>query len=178
VIFGNVGVEYSERTDLLAAHIRQQRILYFVGIAEPLQNFARVIGYRRGVYAVGLEAFERELQLDELIAAVRSPISAAAENQQQPVRSSQIAQRPNLTVLIGEGEIRHLLANLGSGSVTVVLCFDKVQPVLGRDIGAAGSHPADHTVQNRSLGRCIHDSPASVGVSSDVPRKAGSVQLG
>jgi hypothetical protein len=146
VIFGNVGVEYSERTDHLAAHIRQQRILYFVGIAEPLQNFARVIGYRRGVYAVGLEAFERELQLDELIAAVRSPISAAAENQQQPVRSSQIAQRPNLTVLIGEGEIRHLLANLGSGSVTVVLCFDKVQPVLGRDIGAAGSHPADHTV--------------------------------
>ena len=77
VIFRNVGIEYSERSDHIAAHIRQQRILYFVGIAEPLQNFARVIGYRRGVYAVGLEAFERELQLDELIAAVRSPISAA-----------------------------------------------------------------------------------------------------
>jgi hypothetical protein len=36
---------------------------------------------------VRLEAFERELQLDELIAAVRSPISAAAEDQQQSVRS-------------------------------------------------------------------------------------------
>jgi hypothetical protein len=42
VIFRNVGVEYSERTDHLAAHIRQQRILYFVGIAEPLQNVVRV----------------------------------------------------------------------------------------------------------------------------------------
>ncbi len=89
VIFRNVGVEYSERTDHLAAHIRQQRILYFVGIAEPLQNVARVIGYRRSIYPMRLEPFERKLQLDELIAAVRSPISAAAEDQQQTVGSKQ-----------------------------------------------------------------------------------------
>ena len=96
VIFGNVGVEYPERADHLAAHIRQQRILYFVGIAEPLQTFARVIGYRRGVYAVGLEAFERELQLDELIATVGSPIGASTKDQKKARRTGQIAKRLRL----------------------------------------------------------------------------------
>ncbi len=97
----------------------------FVGIAEPLQNFARVISDRRGIYSVRPEVFERELQLDELVAAVGSPIGAAAEDQQQPVRSCQIVQRPNLTVLVGKGKIGHLLANVRSGPITVILCLDK-----------------------------------------------------
>ena len=85
MIFRNVGVEYSKRPDHLAPDIRKERILYFVGIAEPLQNFARVISDRRGIYSVRPEVFERELQLDELVAAVGSPIGAAAEDQQQPI---------------------------------------------------------------------------------------------
>ncbi len=40
VIFRNVGVEYSERADHLAANIRQHRIIDLVGLSEPLQNFA------------------------------------------------------------------------------------------------------------------------------------------
>jgi hypothetical protein len=148
VIFRNVGVEYSKRADHFAPDIRKERILYFVGIAEPLQNFARVVGYRRGIYSVRLEAFERELQLNELVAAVGSPISAAAEDQQQPVRSGQIVQRPNLTVLIGEGKIWHFLANFRSGPITIILGLDKLQPVLRRDVRATRSHPADHAVQN------------------------------
>src|SRR5229473_1791568 len=150
VIFRNVGVEYSKPADHLAPDIRKERIFYFVGLAKPLQNFARVIGYRRSVYSVCLEAFERELQLDELVAAVGSPISAAAEDQQQPVRSSQIVQLPNLTVLVGDGKIGHLLANVRSGPIAVILCLDKLQPVLRRDVRATRSHPADHAVQCRT----------------------------
>ena len=134
MIFRNVGVEYSKPADHLAPDIRKERIFYFVGLAKPLQNFARVIGYRGGIYSVRFEAFERELQLDELVAAVGSPISAAAEDQQQPVRSGQIVQRPNLTVLVGEGKIGHPLANVRSGPITVILCLDKLQPVLRRDM--------------------------------------------
>jgi hypothetical protein len=146
VIFRNVGIEYSKRADHLAPDIRKERILYFVGITEPLQNFVRVIGYRRGIYSVRLETFEGELQLNELVAAVGSPISAAAEDQQQPVWSCQIVQRPNLTVLVGEGKIGHPLANVGSSPITVILCLDKLQPILRRDVRAARSHPADHAV--------------------------------
>ena len=76
MIFRNVGVEYSKPADHLAPDIRKERIFYFVGLAKPLQNFARVIGYRGGIYSVRFEAFERELQLDELVAAVGSPSKA------------------------------------------------------------------------------------------------------
>src|SRR5260370_863346 len=122
VIFRNVGVEYSKRADHLAPDIRKERILYFVGITEPLQNFARVIGYRRGIYSVRLETFDGELQLNELVAAVGSPISAAPEDQQHPVCSWQIVQRANLTFLVGEGKIGHPLANVGPSRVTRILC--------------------------------------------------------
>src|SRR5229473_7294309 len=104
-----------------------------------------------------LESFERELQLDELIAAVRSPISAAAEDQQQPVRSRQIAQCPNPTVLIREAEIGHLLANSGSGPITVVLCLDKVQPVLGRALfSGTGTGTGTRRAPKTGLARLRH----------------------
>jgi hypothetical protein len=81
VIFGDVGIENSERADDLAAGVREQRIVNLCGLAEGGKNFARIVGDRRGVDTGGLQSLERLLQLDELVAAVGSPIGAAAEDQ-------------------------------------------------------------------------------------------------
>ena len=66
-------------------NVRQEWKLDVVSRAESFENFARVISNRCGVDPVRLEFFKRELQLDELVAAVGSPIGAAAEDQQQPI---------------------------------------------------------------------------------------------
>lgn len=144
----NIRVEYAECVDQLAANIRKHRIFDTVSLGEPLQDLARVISDRRRIDSVGLEIYERELQLDELIAAVWSPIRAAAEHQQQAVGSHQFIQRSGLTVLIGQSEIGNLLTDLGPGPVAVVLRLDKLEPIFGRDVRSTGAHPADHTVQD------------------------------
>jgi hypothetical protein len=58
VIFGNVGVEDSERANDLAAVVGEQRILDFVGFAESGKNFPRVIGNRRGIDPGSLQRFK------------------------------------------------------------------------------------------------------------------------
>ena len=85
VIFWNVGVQYPECADNFATDIRQEWILDVVSRAESFENFARIISNRCGIDPVRLEFSKRELQLDELVAAVGSPIGAAAEDQQQPI---------------------------------------------------------------------------------------------
>src|SRR5208282_533426 len=102
---GNVGVEDSERANHLAAGVREQRILDLVGLAEGGENLARVVGDRRGVDSGGLQRLQRLLQLDELIAAVGSPIGAAAEDQQQAVAPREIFQSAVFAVLVGQREI-------------------------------------------------------------------------
>ena len=67
------------------------------------------------------------LQLDELVAAIGSPIGAAAEDQQQPVWSHQFVQRPVPAMLIGQREIGNLRADLGTGPVAVVLGLDELR---------------------------------------------------
>ena len=85
VIFRNVGIQYPKRADNLATDIRQEGILYIVSCTESFENLTRIIGNRCGINSMRSEFSKRELQLDELIAAVGSPISAATENQQQPI---------------------------------------------------------------------------------------------
>jgi hypothetical protein len=82
VIFRNVGIKYPECADYLATRIRQKRILNVVGRPESFKDLARVIRDRCRIKAMRLQCSERELQLDELVAAIGSPIGAAAENQQ------------------------------------------------------------------------------------------------
>src|SRR5690242_18556306 len=82
VIFRDICVEYSEFPNHFAANIGQQRVRNLVGLTESFQDLAGVVGYRRGINSVCLEILERKLQLDELVAAIGSPIGAAAEDQQ------------------------------------------------------------------------------------------------
>ena len=89
MIFRDICVQYSKCPNHFAADIGKERVLNLVSFTEPFQNLAGVVGYGRGVDSVCLEILERELQLDELIAAIGSPIGAAAEDQQQTVRPHQ-----------------------------------------------------------------------------------------
>ena len=85
VIFWNVGVQDSECADNFATDIRQEWILDVISRTERFENLARVVGNRCGINPVRFEFSKRELQLDELVAAVGSPIGTAAEDQQQPI---------------------------------------------------------------------------------------------
>jgi len=166
MIVRDIRVEYSKRPDYLAARVRKHRIFDAVSLSKALQDITRVVSYRRRVDSMSLERVKRELQLDELITAIRSPIGAAAECQQETVGSRQVIQCSGLTLLIGQGELRHFLSDRGSGSVAVVLCLDKVKPVVDRDVRAACAKPADHPVQDRGFGCSIHDSVPLSGRST------------
>ena len=103
-----------------------------------------------------LEFSKRELQLDELVAAVGSPICAPAEDQQQPIWSHQVGQRPAFAMLIGQRKVRYLLADFWTGAVAVVLGFDELAPVIGSNILSAGSVFADHIVKDCGLDILFH----------------------
>ena len=93
VILGDVGVENPEGADDLAADVRKQRVFDLVRVAEITENFARVVGNRCGIDSVRFQLSKGVLQLDELIAAIGSPVCAAAEDQQQAFWTHQIVQR-------------------------------------------------------------------------------------
>jgi hypothetical protein len=120
VILRNVGIKYAECADYLAAGIRQKWILNIVSRAEGFENLARVISNRRRINAVRLEFSERELQLDELVAAVGSPIGAAAEDQEQPIWSHQVVRSPPFPMLIGQRKVGDFLADFRTGAITVI----------------------------------------------------------
>jgi hypothetical protein len=105
------------------------------------------------------EFSKRELQLDELIAAVGSPIGAAAENQQQPIFSHQFGQRSALAMLISQRKVRHLLADLSTGAVAVVLGFYELAPGARGYILSAGGEFADYLMKDCGLGFLIHGLP-------------------
>jgi hypothetical protein len=156
VIFWNVGVQYPESADNFATDIRQEWILDVASRAEGFENFARVIGNRCGIDPVRLEFSKRELQLDELVAAVGSPIGAAAEDQQQPICSHELGQCSAPAMLVGQGEIRNLRADFRTGLVTVVLGLHESSPVVGRNVLSAGREFADYVVKDCSLGLLFH----------------------
>jgi hypothetical protein len=105
---------------------------------------------------VRLEFSKRELQLDELVAAVGSPIGAAAEDQQQPIWSHQVGQCSAPAMLVRQRKIRNLRADSRTGPVAVVLCVHESSPVVGRNVLSAGSEFADYLMKDRSLGLLFH----------------------
>jgi hypothetical protein len=156
VIFWNVGVQYPEFADNFATNIRQEWKLDVVSRAESFENFARVIGNRCGIDPVRLEFSKRELQLDELVAAVGSPIGAAAEDQQQPIWSHQVGQCSAPAMLVGQRKIRNLRADFRTGPVAVVLGVHESSPVVGRNVLPAGSEFANYVMKDCGLGLQFH----------------------
>jgi len=96
------------------------------------------------------------LQLDELIAAIGSPIGAATEDQQQAVGTHQIVQRTAMPGLIRKREFRDLLTNRRTSAEAIVLGLDELNPFIGLDASAAGFHFANDAVQNLGLCSSFH----------------------
>jgi hypothetical protein len=83
---------------------------------------------------VRLQFSERELQLDELVAAIGSPIGAAAKDQQQALRPHQVAQPSVLAVLIRQRKVGYRLSDLGTRVRSIVLRFHEIAPIIGSDV--------------------------------------------
>src|SRR5271167_111204 len=82
MIFGDVGIENSERSDNLAADVREQWVFDIVRVGKITELFARIVGDRSRVDSMRFQLSKGILQLDELIAAIGSPICAATKDQQ------------------------------------------------------------------------------------------------
>ena len=70
----DVRIEQAEALNHLAAEVAEQCVANVVGVREGSQDLDGVRGDDRDADAVGFDLFEREVQLDQLIAAVRSPV--------------------------------------------------------------------------------------------------------
>ncbi len=126
-----------------------------MGITETAQHRLRVVADFRYVDAVLAEPIDRILQLDELRTAVGSPIGAAREGQQQAVGAHQAVQRMLLAVLVWQGEIGRLLADLGTALKIVVLRRHEIVPEPGVEL-LAGRHFLQYFVERIGLGLSIH----------------------
>jgi hypothetical protein len=85
----------------------------------------------------------RVFQLDQLGAAVLSPVRAAVKNQEEAVRASEIGERAQFAALIGEGEIRDSFTRLRAGLVVIVGGLKVFGVQLGRDGLASRAQPAE-----------------------------------
>jgi hypothetical protein len=105
---------------------------------------------------VRFQLAKRELQLDELVAAIGSPIGAAAKDQQQTVSTHQGVQLSILAVLIRQRKVGYRLPNLGTRVRRVVLSLHEVTPIIGGYILPACGEFAYHLVENCALALLIH----------------------
>ena len=88
---GNVGVEDSVSANHLAALVRQHRVGDPMGCREAGQDVGRIVTDAGELDPICLQRFVIVLQLDELRAAVGSPVGAAHKYQQQALGSAEVA---------------------------------------------------------------------------------------
>jgi hypothetical protein len=82
MIFGNVRVQDAEGANHAAADIRQERIANVVRLTKRLQDLARIVGNSGGMNTVRTQCLKGQVQLDELITTIRSPVGTAAKDQE------------------------------------------------------------------------------------------------
>ena len=105
---------------------------------------------------MSLQLSESVLQLDELIAAIGSPIGAAAEDQQQAIRADKIVKRAAFSGLIRQGKFGNFLTDCGTSAKTIVLGLDEINPFFSLYAGTARPHLANDAVQNLGFPSCFH----------------------
>jgi hypothetical protein len=106
------GVDDAVPPDGGGADVRQERKGDLVPIGEVSQNLLRVVRDRRQSDAVLAEFVDPTLQLDELRAAVRSPIRGAEEYQHGAARPHDRFEGADAAGLIRKAEVRNALAHL------------------------------------------------------------------
>ena len=78
----HIEIENAKQTDHFALCVGEQRISDRTFLGEGAKNLLRVIADRGYLYTVLFEQGSRLFQLDQLGAAVLSPVRAAVEHQQ------------------------------------------------------------------------------------------------
>ena len=109
-IGSDIEVENAETADRSAAAVRKQRVSNTVLFGKGRERFLRIIADSRDADTVLLQHRTGMFQLDQLGAAVLSPVRAAVKHQQQSVRSGEIAQVPYRIMLVGKRKLRNPLA--------------------------------------------------------------------
>ena len=156
VVFGNVRVEDAERADDLAALIRQKRVGNLIRLAEGPEGVLPVIRDGGDMNALRAKVRQRHIQLDQLIATVRSPVRAAAEHEQQPARTREVLQRVPVPVLIGQRELWHPVSDGRTCAVPVILSLNELTPIGRGDLVATTGQASDHITENDGLFLYIH----------------------
>src|SRR5271169_2366815 len=94
-----------------------------------------------------LESGARLFQLNELAAAVGSPIGAAAEDQQQAIGSREVTKASVPAGLVGQREFGNFLADLQAADSAIVLRLDELAE-LGRGHLLSREHLLHYVVED------------------------------
>jgi hypothetical protein len=147
MIRGDVGIQNAERLDDGAALVGEARIAEMLRIGKAAEDFLRIVTDRGDLYPVSLETLARLFQLNELAAAVGSPIGAAGEDQQEAVGAREIAKVFWIAVLVGQREVGNLVAYVEAAGGAIILRLDEFLELGGRDFLTA-EHLAHDIVKN------------------------------
>ena len=113
--------------DRPALGIGEHREADLHAVGEGLQGLGIVITEADNLDTGGFDRLEVALQLDQLRAAVGSPVGRAVEHQGDLALAEEFLQRALLALLILEGELRRLLADLQAG-----ILIGRASPWSGR----------------------------------------------
>src|ERR1700677_4638200 len=116
----DVAIEYPKAPNNDAARIGQQREPDAISLGETAESLLGIVANRGHPDALLFEERAGLFQLDQLGAAVLSPIGASVKHQKQTLGAGQILDRPQFAVLIRKGERRDSLTWLGPGSIAIV----------------------------------------------------------
>ena len=97
-----VETDLRKKADLLARKRLCSGKSNAVFFRKRLESLLRVVTDGCDRQAIALERYTGLFQLDQLGAAVRSPIGAAMKHQKQAARSAEIRARPQIAMLIGK----------------------------------------------------------------------------
>ena len=75
-----------KRANNRATDIRQERIVNVIRFTKGMKGLTCVISDRGGMNAIRAQFVESDVQLNELITTIRSPICTTSEDQEQPLR--------------------------------------------------------------------------------------------
>jgi len=139
----HIRVENSEGADDGAAGIGKQREADAALLRKLHKRFEGVVADRRQADALLLQQMPRVFQLDQLGAAVLSPVRATVKNQEEAVRASEIGEHAQVAMLIGEGEIGDSFTWLRAGLVVIVGGVKVFGVQLGRDGFTSRAQPAE-----------------------------------
>lgn len=86
MIFRNVRIQDAKCANNRAPDIGQERVVNVIRFSKGMKSLPCVIRDRSGMNAIRAQLVEGQVQLNELITTIRSPICTTGEDQKEPLR--------------------------------------------------------------------------------------------